>query len=309
MKITTKQMHNQQKYSDDEDDDYGSEIYVKSGQGVKIQLELKKSDLFSPNFFVSVSPTDGGNCAHETFNIFFKHEDVFNVTHVNLKMSQYVRKGVFLKLAHDGEFSIYSDLKNWIQNNGLILQFWKSGSVEEEQKCLEFTDCVIRVEDAQKNTIVTYPANINELAVSSKVIYNMIQDLQESFSHEKPLDLTELFHGFDESEIHAYLCCVYNPYCVPTELTQILSLLKISIKLDNQGMIKRILGMKNMVRIVRQQIVSDDDDDLENPCHVQNVFNFAKQHDFHELMLLCNLEIVKKKGNGMATILHAYKMI
>eukprot|EP01024_Parvocaulis_polyphysoides_P026213 TRINITY_DN2392_c0_g1_i3.p1 TRINITY_DN2392_c0_g1~~TRINITY_DN2392_c0_g1_i3.p1 ORF type:complete len:336 (-),score=38.42 TRINITY_DN2392_c0_g1_i3:83-1090(-) len=236
-----------------------------------------------------------------------------NIYNLVLKNWSNIEESLHYQIKANIEYSILDDIPNeeeeefakkWsTYDDGMFgyftFYFWRQQDPKQEEKILELTDCVINVEQKidtddqvkfyslspQKDT---FRANVLVLAKSSQVIYNMIKDLEQKYSPQSPVDLSKFFEGFSCKHVHMYLCCVYNRNFQFFRLFDILEILKLSIKLDNQGLIQRIMEMKSLAIIVRDQIGPNQKQDC--PCYIDNVLYFAKKYNLHKLVLFCELK-------------------
>eukprot|EP01024_Parvocaulis_polyphysoides_P027979 TRINITY_DN25285_c0_g1_i1.p1 TRINITY_DN25285_c0_g1~~TRINITY_DN25285_c0_g1_i1.p1 ORF type:complete len:313 (+),score=25.35 TRINITY_DN25285_c0_g1_i1:197-1135(+) len=203
----------------------------------------------------------------------------------NLKNDKQVNMSVNVQRQNQQEYPQF--LKKWCvqlegkeDDNYLQVHFWQNGDPDEEKRCLELTDCMLHAKIDSANVCV--------LASSSEVIFNMINDLNQSYSPKNPLNLDTLFKNFQVWDIHLYLCCVYNPNFLFFWLSDIMGVLEIAVKLENQTVISRIMNMEQLGRIVRDQILTDEKF-IESRCYIKNVLDFASKHCLNNLTVFCQL--------------------
>eukprot|EP01024_Parvocaulis_polyphysoides_P032145 TRINITY_DN28869_c0_g1_i4.p1 TRINITY_DN28869_c0_g1~~TRINITY_DN28869_c0_g1_i4.p1 ORF type:complete len:283 (-),score=18.51 TRINITY_DN28869_c0_g1_i4:277-1125(-) len=167
--------------------------------------------------------------------------------------------------------------------NYMTMHIWRRQDSKDENRCVKLTDCIIKVDDEQ------FRANISVLATSSEVIFNLINDFkhqQQKQNYDSPMDLSALFTGFSKKHVHIYLCAIYNPNFKFFMLDDILNVLKLSIKLDNQSLLQKILNMERLGEILEDQVLVEDEFS-QDPCFIENIREFAHQHRLHELTLFC----------------------
>eukprot|EP01024_Parvocaulis_polyphysoides_P029966 TRINITY_DN2720_c0_g1_i1.p1 TRINITY_DN2720_c0_g1~~TRINITY_DN2720_c0_g1_i1.p1 ORF type:complete len:331 (-),score=30.27 TRINITY_DN2720_c0_g1_i1:77-979(-) len=181
-------------------------------------------------------------------------------------------------------------------NNYLTFYLWKKGDPTEEQRFLELTDGYIKTENT------TFFVNIAVLAKSSQIIYNMIKDLELSYNPKNRVDFSTLFEGASDIHIQMYLSFCYNQNFMFQLLSDILGVLQIAVKLDNQILIDRIMNLEDLGRIVKSQLQTKVSSS-SSLCYVHNVLEFAMKHKMHNLILFCELVYLRHKDKNPTAIM------
>eukprot|EP01024_Parvocaulis_polyphysoides_P057524 TRINITY_DN612_c0_g1_i15.p2 TRINITY_DN612_c0_g1~~TRINITY_DN612_c0_g1_i15.p2 ORF type:complete len:295 (-),score=10.21 TRINITY_DN612_c0_g1_i15:676-1560(-) len=172
------------------------------------------------------------------------------------------------------------------------LQICKSYEVIERTRALELTDCSINTTCKKSNKNYVFKANLSVLGSTSKVIFDMVKDLKQSCDISNPLELGILFQGFPSFIVYTYLCYAYNPGLKFMLLEDVLCILQLAIKLDNQVLIKNILDMRVLYEMMQFQ--TQIYDGFDSPCHLLYVLDFALKHSFNRLVVLCEYCILSK---------------
>eukprot|EP01025_Chloroclados_australasicus_P022025 TRINITY_DN22912_c0_g1_i2.p1 TRINITY_DN22912_c0_g1~~TRINITY_DN22912_c0_g1_i2.p1 ORF type:complete len:373 (-),score=13.94 TRINITY_DN22912_c0_g1_i2:310-1428(-) len=171
------------------------------------------------------------------------------------------------------------------QDSYMTMFIWKESLAEH--RAISLSDCFVRTKDK-----VMFYGNMYVLATSSNVVYNTVVDTNTKYSVDKQLDLSPLFNDTETIAIHFYLCMIYNDNCELELLYDIVSVLKLALKLDNESLVSKILENKCLDCLVDKESLVDECF-IDEQCHVINLLNLAQKHNLTSLQRMCELKIIK----------------
>eukprot|EP01025_Chloroclados_australasicus_P022026 TRINITY_DN22912_c0_g1_i5.p1 TRINITY_DN22912_c0_g1~~TRINITY_DN22912_c0_g1_i5.p1 ORF type:complete len:364 (-),score=13.85 TRINITY_DN22912_c0_g1_i5:310-1401(-) len=265
---------------------------------VKIEGNNIEVDLFTYKF------TDRDNC----LAVRLKGQDSKKLTHgyqigIMNQMDMLNHKYIPIQLNENGRiiFKLKYDEGNkvYIEESSRQLYFrqvpgldsymtmfiWKESLAEH--RAISLSDCFVRTKDK-----VMFYGNMYVLATSSNVVYNTVVDTNTKYSVDKQLDLSPLFNDTETIAIHFYLCMIYNDNCELELLYDIVSVLKLALKLDNESLVSKILENKCLDCLVDKESLVDECF-IDEQCHVINLLNLAQKHNLTSLQRMCELKIIK----------------